>query len=245
MLFWDSFKSLIVVGRGSQLMTTHPLCNVAFTNSIIFHNILLLLLTPGKRSLTGGYETCTSEVRLRHHPLRPLPIGRGVTSVYSSSVIMADPLAATAAISTLVIRAFTLSKEVYTRTNEIINAPQHIQAITGDLEDFYSILGTLKMYLDEESDLSVGLIHSAGRTNLEKALNNCLLVFDRINVLVGSYKARGGASISGWRKMKYSFKIAETEALRSELAAHKLSLNIAISLVNLYAKLTTPSKASM
>jgi hypothetical protein len=96
------------------------------------------------------------------------------------------------------------------------------------------------MYLDEEGDISVGLIHSAGRINLEKALDNCLLVFDYwINILVGLYKARGGASISGWRKMKYPFKIAETEALRSELAAHKLSLNIAILLVNLYAKLAT------
>lgn len=218
-------------------MTTHHLYNVAFTSSIILHNILLLLLTSVKRSLTGEYEPCISKARLRHHPLRPLPTGPRVTSVYFSSAIMADPLAASAAISTLVIRAFTLSKEVYTHTQEIINAPQHIQAITGDLEDFYSILGTLKMYLDEESDLSVGLIHSAGRTNLAKALDNCLLVFDRINILVGSYKARGGASISRWRKIKYSFKIAETEALRSELAAHKLSLNMAISLVNLYVKL--------
>jgi hypothetical protein len=149
---------------------------------------------------------------------------------------MADISAVTSTITTLVIKAFTISNDIYTRTQEIIDAPQHIQAITGDLEDFYSILGTLKMYLEEDGDLSAGLLHSAGRTNLEKALDNCLLMFDRINQLVGSYKARGGVSISTWRKIKYSFKTVETEALRSELAAHKLSLNIAISLVNLYVK---------
>ena len=221
-------------------MTTHPLYDVAFTASIFLHRTILSFLNSWRQTLTQGYEPCPSEVGLRRHSFHPLPSGPKITSVESSSVIMADPLAAFATISALVIRAFTLSKDVYIRANEITNAPQHIRAITSDLEDFYSLLGTLTMYLDEESDLSVGLVHSAGRTNLEKVLDNCITVFDRTNILVGSYKAIGGTSISTWRKMKYSFKLTETEALRSELAAHKLSLNIAISLVNLYIKLATP-----
>ncbi|KAF4635838.1 hypothetical protein G7Y89_g2253 [Cudoniella acicularis] len=145
---------------------------------------------------------------------------------------MADPIAVASAITGLVIKAFTVSKDVYAQAKQISNAPKHIQAISRDLEDFYSILGTLKLYL-EDGDLTAGLLYSAGRTNLENALENCLLAFDRTNELVGSFKAKGGVGDVGtWKRIQFSFKSAQTEALRNELAAHKLSLNIAISLVN-------------
>lgn len=85
--------------------------------------------------------------------------------------------------------------------------------------------------------MSIGVLEVAETVNISKVLENCLLIFTRINLLVNSYNARGRrggiGDMGNWRKIKYSFKIAETDALRSEMATHKMTLNMAISLVDL------------
>jgi hypothetical protein len=146
---------------------------------------------------------------------------------------MAEPITIAATITTLVTKAFSISQQVYNQTQLIRNAPQFIKAITNDLEDFYSILGTLMGYLEDE-ELSAGLIHSASRTNIDSALENCLSIFTRINIAIKSFEARGRTgAIGSWHKIKYSFMKDEIEGLGRELCAYKMTLNMAISLANL------------
>jgi hypothetical protein len=147
---------------------------------------------------------------------------------------MADPLSLAVTITTLVTKAFAISNDIKTTINQIANAPSHIQAVASDLEDIYSILGTLKGYLDD-SEMSVGVVQAAARTNIDCVLGNCLTIFSQISTLVNSCKARSRVGdITTWRKIRYSFNSTEIDALRTELGAHKLTLNMAISLVNLW-----------
>jgi hypothetical protein len=149
---------------------------------------------------------------------------------------MGEPLSLATNMLKLITNAVTASKEVYSAVEAISNAPNHIKAISSDLEDFYSILGSLKGYL-EDVDMSTGVLQAAEKVNIASVIENCLHIFTRISLLVNSYNSRGHrggiGDMGNWRKVKYSFRIAETEALRSQLAAHKMTLNMAISLVNL------------
>ncbi|KAF8847318.1 hypothetical protein BDZ45DRAFT_342749 [Acephala macrosclerotiorum] len=149
-----------------------------------------------------------------------------------------DPLSAASAIAPLVVKAFTLSQQVYTTISQITNAPKHIKAISNDLEDFYIILGTLKGYLEDE-DLSQGVLHPSTSNSLGSVLENSVKIFTELNGMVLIYRARGGfGDIGKWRSIKYTFMSAEVESMRAHLAAHKLTLNMAISLAN-YLNLQT------
>lgn len=143
-----------------------------------------------------------------------------------------DPISAASAIAPLVIKAFTLSQQVYTTIRQITNAPKHIKAISNDLEDFYIVLGTLKGYLEDE-DLSQGVLHPSTSDSLESVLENSVKIFTELNGMMLEYRARGGfGDISKWRSIKYTFMTTEVESMRAHLAAHKLTLNMAISLAN-------------
>lgn len=149
---------------------------------------------------------------------------------------MAEPFSLAVNIMTLISTAFKVSKEVYNTLEQISSAPKHLKAITSDLEDFYTILGSLKGYL-EDAELSPGVLLAAEKVNIVGVIENCVEIFTKINLLVNSYNLRGKrggiGDMGNWRKIKYSFKLAETETLRSQLAMHKMTLNMAISLVNL------------
>jgi len=146
---------------------------------------------------------------------------------------MVEPLSTAATVLALVGRALVLSQQVYSKANGISNAPKHIKAISVDLEDFYTILGTLKGYL-EDDDFSSGVLHGAAAENLESVLRNSINIFMEISRVLALYKARGGyGNISQWRKIKFSFMKDDVDALRNHLAAHKMTLNMAISVANL------------
>jgi hypothetical protein len=82
--------------------------------------------------------------------------------------------------------------------------------------------------------MSGGVLQAAARTNIDNVLENSIAIFLRINSVLNQFKACGNVvDVTTWRKIKYSFKVVEVEALRSELGAHKLTLNMAISLINL------------
>lgn len=119
-------------------------------------------------------------------------------------------------------------KAIYGQTRRIPSAPRDIQAIATDLEDFNSKLETLKLHLENKA-------LAAGKTSLEDAFENPLLKCGRVNEFIWSFKARGGVGDIPltWRKIKYSFGGAGAKTLQNEIATHRLSLNVAIYLVNL------------
>jgi hypothetical protein len=58
---------------------------------------------------------------------------------------MPEPLTIITGVSTLLSNAVKLLKDVQSTVSAVKNAPAHITAICNDLEDFYSVLGTLQI----------------------------------------------------------------------------------------------------
>src|SRR5450756_1024420 len=99
---------------------------------------------------------------------------------------MGEPLSLAVNVMRLVTNAFTASRDLHSAVEAISNAPEHIKAIAGDLEDFYSVLGCLKGYL-EDVEMSAGVLQAAEKVNIASVIENCLQIFTRTNLLVNSY----------------------------------------------------------
>lgn len=133
---------------------------------------------------------------------------------------------------TLVATAYRSCQALLGALDGTKNAPKHVHTIRNDLNDFYQVLGTLQAMHDHES--TAGIVQSATSENLSEVLENSLLFLKSIsNVINGiSYY---GFSMKGklWRRLRKAFKEKEVEELRRILTAHKITLNLVISIANL------------
>lgn len=157
---------------------------------------------------------------------------------------MPEPLTIVTGVSTLLSNAIKLLKDVQSTVSAIKNAPAHITAICNDLEDFCSVLGTLQIILDDEGYSSEPLQRTS-LTNLQSILEHCVSVFTNLRRIVNGFSNRGGVAEQGkWKNFNWTLQEAEVDALRQELLAHKMTLNIEISLINLYVHLPSHSTRS-
>lgn len=146
---------------------------------------------------------------------------------------MAEAIGAAASVITLVTTVYQSCKTLHDTLGAIRNAPRHIYYILSDLEDFYRVLGTIQAILDDE-DSAQGILQPPSSHNLTKVLKNSLVVFSDISALLKSYSKQGNAvNASTWQRMEWTFKEKDVEDLRKTLLAHKMTLNMAISVANL------------
>ena len=102
-----------------------------------------------------------------------------------------------------------------------------------DLEDFYLVLGTIQAILDDK-DSAQGILQPMTSENLVGVLKNSMVVFSDISAIVKSYTTQGNSvDSSRWQRLKWTFKEKDVEDLRKTLLAHKMTLNMAISVANL------------
>jgi hypothetical protein len=148
---------------------------------------------------------------------------------------MPEPLTIITGVSTLLSNAVKLLKDVQSTVSTVKNAPAHITAICNDLEDFYSVLGTLQIIFDDEWYFSEQL-QQTSLTNLQSVLGHCVSVFTNLQTIVNGFLNRGRLAEQGkWKRFNWTLQETEVDALKQELLAHKMTLNIEISLINLYA----------
>ena len=146
---------------------------------------------------------------------------------------MAEAIGAASSVITLVITAYQSCKTLYDTLSTLRNAPKHIRYISCDLEDFYLVLGTIQAIADDK-DSAQGILQPMTSENLIGVLKNSLVVFSDISAIVNSYTIQGNSvSSSKWQRLKWSFKEKDVEDLRKTLLAHKMTLNMAISVANL------------
>jgi Fungal N-terminal domain of STAND proteins len=146
---------------------------------------------------------------------------------------MVDPLTIASGVSALVSNAYKLCFSISQTIDGIATAPRHIRAISRDLKAFYSVLGTLKAYLDDE-EISGGVLHPATSADLEAVLTNCMTIFKDFNTIVKNYikkSSEGGVTLA--RSGQWTWNEKEIWSLREHLAAHKITLNVAIAAANL------------
>lgn len=150
---------------------------------------------------------------------------------------MAEAVGVASAVITLVSAAYTSCRTLYETLGGIRDTPMHIHSISGDLEDFYCVLGTIQAILDDP-DSAPGLLLPTTSENLTRVLKNSLTVFSDVSMIIQSYTTQGNAvNVSAWQRLKWTFKEKEIDDLRKSLLAHKMTLNMAISVANLSVRI--------
>lgn len=146
---------------------------------------------------------------------------------------MPEPIAIATAVSTIVVNGIKLCLSVYGTIDGMRQAPKHLQAVSHDLKNFYSILGTIQSYLDDK-ELTQGLLHIQSCDNLQSILANSVSVLQDFEKIVSGYiKAAQELSVTRWQKVSWTWKLGDVENLRKHLSDHKASLSIAIGMANL------------
>ena len=145
--------------------------------------------------------------------------------------MMAEAVGLASGLITLVAIAYTACRKLNSNFDGIINAPKHIQILTSDLQEFYTVLGTLQNLLDDD-ECSAGLVEQAVSGNLSNVLKDCLWIFKDINTIISEYQAHGKDPITAWQRLKWDFKQPELKELREDLIACKATFNMAIALAN-------------
>ena len=143
---------------------------------------------------------------------------------------MAEAVGLAASIITLVSLAYKSCKNLSDSITRMEDAPKHVFAIANDLEDLYSLLGTLQAVL-EEGDSLAATLEPAMSGNLSQVLSHCLNIFKATNIIVAEYDNRNHSIIGmhAWKRLKWSFMEKEIQDARRELAQCKLTLNMAVS----------------
>lgn len=148
---------------------------------------------------------------------------------------MAETLGLATSLITLVGTAYTLSRAIYGAIGSIRAAPMHIKAISSDVKAMFSVLATLSSYLNDE-DNAMGALHHVVAADLGEVLNNSVSVLKELQILVGGF-IKGENRIQNfgkWMSLRLNFKETEVKQWREQLVAHKITLNVAIAMANLY-----------
>jgi hypothetical protein len=146
---------------------------------------------------------------------------------------MPEPIAIAAAVSTIVVNGIKICLGVYTTIDEIKQAPKYLKAVSQDLKAFYSLLGTIQAYLDDE-ELTRGLLHEQTCGSIQEILVNCVGILRQFEDIVTEYiKAGRLPNLTRWQKVSWTWKVKDVENLRQHLSDHKMSLGLAIAMANI------------
>jgi hypothetical protein len=146
---------------------------------------------------------------------------------------MPEPITIASAVGAIVVNGIKLCLSVYGTIDGMKQAPKHLKAVSSDLKDFYNILGTIQVYLDDK-ELTQGLLHTQSCDNLQSILANCVSVLRDFDKIVSGYiKAGRESSVTRWQKISWTWKLADVDSLRRHLSDHKASLSVAIGMANL------------
>ena len=146
---------------------------------------------------------------------------------------MAEVIGLASGIATLIAATYTSCQTLSNTIDGIKSAPKYVGVIGKDLQDFYRILGTLQALLDD-GESTAGIVQSATSENLSRVLENSISIFADINKIVSDFSSHGSSTeVKLWRRIRWTFKDKEVGELRRNLTAHKITLNLAISVANL------------
>jgi hypothetical protein len=149
--------------------------------------------------------------------------------------VTADPLAIATALTTLIEEAYTLAESLYGTVNSLNGAPTEIAEISTDTQDLVSILANLQSYLDDEEN-SARVTHRLVARNLADVLKNTISVLKELQLMVqDAINGNVGAEMTDILKaLEWNFREGKVQQWRQQLYAHKMTLNLAISMANLF-----------
>lgn len=134
----------------------------------------------------------------------------------------------------ITIKAFTACQKAYSLVKDIRDAPKYIQRLSTDVQGLYQVLGLLQTALTENGSRSAQLPWQMAQ-DLEVLLGTCSKLSIDVMTVVGPLIGADGAVKGGtWRSIKWElFKKNDVVNLQQTLATCKLTINMAISSLNL------------
>jgi hypothetical protein len=145
-----------------------------------------------------------------------------------------DPFSITAGVVGTAEVALHIARRVKDFIDGIQGAPRAVSALSRDLQALQNVLETLSTLVNH-----VHLNGGTARTNfiplLKPPVENCTTALESILLAVKPYtKPTGEPKKTKWRGFVWTFREAEVLTLQKTLMDYKMSLDIAISVANLY-----------
>jgi hypothetical protein len=112
------------------------------------------------------------------------------------------------------------------------DCPKTLRDTAKDARALHAVLGQLLSYLDDDAT-SAGITHPLTTSDLEVVLHNCIEIFGNLDTIVNQYKEEAiKAETSSVQRIPSTWKKSQIESLQKQLAAHRATLNIAVSVAN-------------
>ena len=149
---------------------------------------------------------------------------------------MAEPISLAASLITVAITASELCQAVYQTLSTLREVPKQLRHIHSDLGDFYKVLGTLQALLEDEETMG-GVVQPMTSINLQNVLNNSVTIFKELAALIKPFEEQGqggSTALTPWQRVKWVFGEKERLELRKMLIGNKITLNLAISIANVF-----------
>src|SRR5271170_2943417 len=145
-----------------------------------------------------------------------------------------DPFSITTGVVGAAAVALHSARHVNNFIDGIQGAPRAVSALSKDLQALKNVLETLNTLVNQVH-LSGGTARTDFIPLLKPPLENCTTALESILLAVKPYtKPSGESKKSRWRGFVWTFREREVLMLQKTLMDYKMSLDIAISVANLY-----------
>lgn len=147
---------------------------------------------------------------------------------------MIDPFAITAGVLGIAMSALHVARKLQELIDGIQGAPEAVKALSKDLHALQGVLEALNNLL-EDSRFTERHLCAEAMPALEPHLQNCTTTLDSIFMAIARHtKPSGDPKKSKWSGFIWSFREKEILTLQNRLTTYKMSLDLALSVANLY-----------
>ena len=157
--------------------------------------------------------------------------------------VMADPVSLVLGVASITVQVVQISKSLLEIIADIKEAPGDIKIICKDVHAFYNVISSWNTVLrDKNVQLNIITNETLTETlgNLTAPINNCRNILGRLSVKLEKLRnSRLGSRVdrSSFVGVKWSlFSKNEIGKLRQMLEAEKLTISVALNVINMWAK---------
>ena len=146
---------------------------------------------------------------------------------------MMEPFTSATTVLTVLGMTLKVSQQTYAIVQGIRAAPVQVQRLAIELQDLYSLLAMFQLLLDrsleDTGDTVIKMLD-----NLQKVLENCLLVLKDVRTSLSPFVRPDGSPTTGfWRSVQYAaFKRSDIVVLQQSLGSYRSMLNMSYSALN-------------
>jgi hypothetical protein len=147
---------------------------------------------------------------------------------------MVDPFGITAGVIGVALSALHSARRLKELIDGIQGAPEAVRALSEDLYALQDVLKSLNTLL-QDARFTGRRGRAEAMPALEPHLKNCADTLDSMFLAIARHtKSSGDPSKSKWSSFVWYFREKELLTLQNRLKTYKMSLDLAVSIANLY-----------